>query len=357
MLPRARARGRRKLGGCVRHASPIAGPEGEQAASHHCLAASRVSPHPRREETALWYRPSARPDLGSPNFFIIGAQKSGSSWLARQLDQHPDVFVHRGEIHFFDKRHNLCKGREWYESHFAAATTQRAIGEKPPDYLWANGIGAEGHLPDVHRNLHAFYPDAKLIVVLRNPVDRAISAVNNLIRSGRISPLLSVDALLVGNKRHLVEQHGVIQKGCYFEQVSAYLELFPRERMLFLIFEEDVVHRPGHSLAAVCDFLGVSRNFEFTNLNARVNEFNRSILSLAVSYYMPWADRLARRLDPHLAHNKKKPSPDTLAGMYDLFEEENEKLFGLLGRCPPSWIREGRPQPGHSRPEAPIPNG
>src|SRR5262249_40448697 len=85
-------------------------------------------------------RPAPKADsMASPNFIIIGAQKSGTTWLARHLRNHPEVFLVRGEIHFFDKDFNFARGRDWYESQFAAATTHRAIGEKTPEYLWANG--------------------------------------------------------------------------------------------------------------------------------------------------------------------------------------------------------------------------
>ena len=275
--------------------------------------------------------------MPSPNFLIIGAQKSGSSWLARHLRQHPEVFLARGELHFFDKDFNFARGREWYESHFAGATGERAIGEKTPDYLWANGLGAEGHLPDVHRNIHAYYPDAKLIVVMRNPVTRAVSAVHHMIRSGRCSPLHRIDDLLIGSKRHLLERHGIIEKGRYHEQIAAYLDYFPREQFLFLFFEEDVLKTPHETLALACEFLGVDRGFDFGRVNQAVNEFNRSIPGLAVTYYFRNAERVGRFLDRRLPHEKKKPRPETIARLHALYAEDNEKLFALVGRRIEAW--------------------
>lgn len=283
--------------------------------------------------------------MPSPNFLIIGAQKSGSSWLARHLRNHPDVFMPRGEIHFFDKEFNFARGRDWYESHFSGASTERAIGEKTPDYLWANGLGAEGHLPDVHRNLHSYYPTARLIVVMRNPVRRAVSAVNHVIRTGRCSPLHSIDELLIGNKRHLIDAHGVIQKGRYYQQIQAYLELFRRDQFLFLLFEEDVVKTPHETLAQVCRFLGVDPGFNFGAVNQAINEFNRSMAGLAVTYYFKKAEPLARFLDRHLPQEKKKPKFETIARLHDLFAEENEKLFTLLGRRSAAWAAPDRPVP------------
>jgi Tol biopolymer transport system component len=276
--------------------------------------------------------------MARPSFLIIGAQKSGTTWLARHLRNHPEVFLVRGEVHFFDKDFNFARGRDWYESHFAPATTQRAIGEKTPEYLWANGKGAEGHLPDVHRNLGSMYPDARLIVVMRNPVSRAVSAAHHLIRTGRCSPLLSIDDLLIGEKRHLAEAHGVIPKGRYYEQIQAYLEYFPREQFLFLLFEEDVVKAPHETLAQTCRFVDVNPGFQFGTVNQPVNEFNRSIAGLAVTYYFKKAERLGGFLDRHLSHQQKRPKFETLARLHELFAEENEKLFALLGRRSEAWV-------------------
>ena len=281
--------------------------------------------------------------MPSPNFLIIGAQKSGSSWLARHLRNHPDVFMPRGEIHFFDKDFNFARGRDWYESQFSGASTEHAIGEKTPEYLWANGVGAEGHLPHVHHNLHSYYPTARLIVVMRNPVRRAVSAVNHLIRTGRCSPLHSIDELLIGNKRHLIEPHGVIQKGRYYQQIQSYLELFPRNQFLFLLFEEDVVKTPHETLAQACRFLGIDPGFNFGTVNQAINEFNRSMAGLAVTYYFKKAEPLGRFLDRHLPQEKKKPNFETLARLHELYAEENEQLFKLIGRRSEAWAAPERP--------------
>jgi len=101
-----------------------------------------------------------------PNVLIIGAQKSGTSWFARLLSQHPDIYFYESEIHFFDKTYNYRKGIEWYKGHFNNAPATKWIGEKTPDYLWANGLGEEGHAQDVHKRIFRHLPDVKLIVKL-----------------------------------------------------------------------------------------------------------------------------------------------------------------------------------------------
>ena len=104
---------------------------------------------------------------------------------------------------FFDKELNLINGVEWYEAHFSKDCQKRFVREKTPDYLWANGIGVEGYLPFVHKNIYSYLPEAKLILFLGNPVDRAISAVHHMVRTGRFFPLFlfNIGRLLLGKKK------------------------------------------------------------------------------------------------------------------------------------------------------------
>ncbi len=272
-----------------------------------------------------------------PNFLIIGAQKSGTSWLAKILSQHPDIFVYNSEIHFFDKIKNYSNGIEWYKKHFPSYNNYKFIGEKTPDYLWANGNGAEGHLPGVHKNLFKYLPDAKLIIILRNPVSRAISAVNHIIRFGRISPLHNIDQLLVGNKAHLLAGHGVIAKGMYYKQIKAYLEFFDQRQMLVLVYEEDLIGNSVNGLKKVCKFLGADSDFHFTKLEDRVNQHNCSRIRMAVDYYLPQLKRYTILFDRFFRANKIYPSDTTIKYLYDVYSEPNRMFFEFFGRKIPSW--------------------
>jgi hypothetical protein len=274
-----------------------------------------------------------------PDFLIIGAQKAGTTWLAGQLGQHPSVFMAPDEIHYFDKASNFSRGIEWYAAHFEDALPGVKVGEKTPDYLWANGDGAEGHLPDVHKNLHQALPDAKLIAVLRNPVERALSALVHLVRTRRIPPTQDINELLLGRKHKLITGHGVIRKGFYYRQLLAYTELYPRRQVLVLIYEEDI-DRGGKGLQRACEFIGV-RPIELTpEVSARKNETKRSRLRLLADFYFPPARPVSRWLDRVAPVWKPAPSERTIDELYQMFASENEKLFRWLGRpVPASWCR------------------
>lgn len=275
-----------------------------------------------------------------PNFLIIGAQKAGTSWLARQLQKHPDIFLYDHEIHFFDKKYNYGKGIDWYAKHFEGSGNKRMVGEKTPDYLWANGRGVEGHLPGVHINIYSNLPNIKLIAVLRNPVDRAISALNHIIHSGRVSPFLNINELLMGSKKHLVEGHGVLDYGRYHTLLTAFYDYFSAENILVLIFEEDVIVNPEQGLKKVCNFLGVDASYDFGYIRQRINENRGNNVTRIINYYLPILRPFIRRISRFLPNKKLKPSKDTIQKLFEFYKEENQKLFNLLGREIPTWKKD-----------------
>ena len=99
-----------------------------------------------------------------PNFVVIGAMRSGSTSLYKYLQAHPDVYMPRKEIHFFDRKWD--RGLSWYLTRFEGHSGQTAVGEATPTYL------AE---PEALDRMASTIPDARLLAVLRDPVDRAYS--------------------------------------------------------------------------------------------------------------------------------------------------------------------------------------
>jgi hypothetical protein len=275
-----------------------------------------------------------------PDFLIIGAQKSGTTWLADQMSFHPKVFMAPDEIHFFDKAQNFSRGIEWYSRHFENAAPGQMTAEKTPDYLWANGDGAEGHLPDVHLKLYQTLPGARLIAVLRNPVERALSALTHLVRTRRIAPPHNVDDLLLGKKHNLIRGHGVIGKGFYYRQLTAYARLFNRSQLLVLIFEDDIASAPEEGLRRTCSFLGIHSIEPQSSGSVHQNASRRSRLRLLADYYLPPIRPVSRMIDRIAPAWKPRPSNRTMDELYQTYAAENEKLFKWLGRPMPfSWGR------------------
>lgn len=281
--------------------------------------------------------------MPAPDFIIIGGQKCGTTWLRYHLLQHPDVYVPTKEAQFFNRQQNVAKGRGWYESRFRKAHSGQVVGDKSPDYLWTTSDGARNHIAGSHERIHEMYPDMRLVVTLRNPVNRAVSALNHFIRRGHITPLYGIDELLFGEKRSLIEGLGIIEKGFYARELRPYLERFDREQILVLIFEEDIVQAPRATLQRLYEFVGVDPTVsERVDLGRKRGEHYLSLLGLLLQYYILPKD-LVKLIDRPLPAAKLNPSPDNVLRLYAMYEEANGDLFDLIERHPAAWLRSTAP--------------
>ncbi|HEX8585649.1 MAG TPA: cytochrome P450 [Allosphingosinicella sp.] len=216
-----------------------------------------------RKAESLRLRLRALLGLGAlPNAIVIGAMKSGTTSLFDYLTQHPDVCGSRiKELHYFDNNHRL--GSRWYRANFAPRG-ERVLLESSPYYFFH---------PLAPARAAALVPDAKLILLLRNPVDRAYSHYNQNSEEG-LEPLSFEDALereaerLAGQEEalasgaversHAHQTFSYAAKGHYAPQLRRWLEHFPREQLLILK-AEDLFRSPQESVDQVTDFLGIAR--------------------------------------------------------------------------------------------------
>lgn len=177
-----------------------------------------------------------------PNFVIIGAMKAGTTSLYHYLRGHPQVFMTDvKELHYFVEAKNLSRGLAWYERQFAGAAEARAIGEASPDYTkYPIHEGVPKRMADV-------LPDAQLIYLLRDPVERIRSHYLHDVARGRETRPI-VDAV-TGNLHYLAPSR-------YALQIEQYLEYYPLERML-LLPSEHLRRDRAVALAQVFRFLGV----------------------------------------------------------------------------------------------------
>jgi hypothetical protein len=187
-----------------------------------------------------------------PNFLFIGPDKSGSTWLAEVLSQHPQAFVAPAkDIYYFDRYY--ARGSKWYESHFAGADGRLAVGEFSHDYLSS---------AEACQRIRADLPDARLITMLRQPAERAFSEYLFLRKHG-LSP---TDApLRAVSRRH----PSIIEGGLYGKHLRPYMEAFGAGAIFMGEFE-NISRRPRELLAQLCAFLGIDPSFEFALPNGAV---------------------------------------------------------------------------------------
>ncbi len=177
------------------------------------------------------------PDPPLPTFLIIGAQKSATRWLRANLGEHPDVFTAEQELSFFNHKQKVRRwGLDWYRQQFVGWAGEPVVGEATPGYMIPRHEPA-ATAKRIDRNL----PDVRLIAVLRNPIDRANSALRHHQRRGRLptrTKLVKVARKRSPRVRHL----GLVDAGMYAEILHPYVHRFgPR---LMVVLHDDVVSDP-----------------------------------------------------------------------------------------------------------------
>ena len=246
-----------------------------------------------------------------PDFIIVGAQKAGTTSLFRYLTSHPQIKVpfKTKEIHFFDggleSEDNYKKGLKWYKSHFALKSkmNNKLTYEASPLYLFH---------PCAPKRIKKDIPDVKIIILLRNPVERTISHYFHELRKGR-EQLAPDDAFrkeedrlkgVFENKRYKSKEflnYTYKSRSKYEEQIRRYLEIFPDQNILILK-SELLFNRPKITLKKICNFLNIETTYQFNNLKPK-----------------------------NIGDNKEEINEDTYNYLSDFFESYNKKLKSLLG--------------------------
>lgn len=263
-----------------------------------------------------------------PNFLVIGAARSGTTWIAKNLSLHPEVFVPaRKELHFFDADYE--RGLELYSQYFRGADSAKAVGEVTPAYL---------HVEAAAERIKRHLPDVKLIACLRDPVDRLYSRYWNA--RGRFAHNRSVSF-----QEKLKEKPQLITEGFYCEHLARFLSLWPRERILLLLYD-DLVEDPQGFLRAIYRFLDVDEHFVSELAEQKINAAASQKLSVK-SHSAYWVGKLLRRAGRHrLAHRVEtlnaaalpRLPADIRKWLIDTYySDRNEQLSRLLGRDLSHW--------------------
>lgn len=230
-----------------------------------------------------------------PDFLIIGAQKSGTTSLYSYLGQHPQLMPSlKKEVHFFDgglnsNVDNFNKGEAWYRSHFPLnRNTDRKAFEVSPLYIFN---------PLVPQRIAKLIPEVKLIAILRNPVERAISHYFHERRLGheslsimealqkeeeRLKPVIAKQDYKNDAFRH----YSYKSRGVYHEQIKRYLDYFPMNRIL-VMNSETLFKQPEDTLRRIFQFIGIDQEFTVKNLKPRnVGKKNRTEIDSDVYDYL-----------------------------------------------------------------------
>lgn len=278
---------------------------------------------------------------------IVGAAKSGTTTLAELLAEHPDGFVMPDkEAHFFDLDERWALGVDWYRERFSEHRGQRAVGEATPNYLAA---------PRAIDRMASVVPNARLIAILRNPVDRAYSQYWHwrirLARERRSFPEAIEQELGEGAE----QDRGVdarneqgpryVADGVYLPQLLRVCERYPRESLLVLLLE-DLEEQPAATFACVCRFLGIDDAVAPAKLGSVVNPHVQPRFERLwrLMYERRLWRHIPRRLLPAVLHVITRPAghyppmePALRKRLTRHFAEPNAALSEWLGRDLGSW--------------------
>lgn len=264
-----------------------------------------------------------------PSFLIIGAQKSGTTWLLETLKRHEKVYVAPAEVHFFNDEKNFGKGIQWYSNFFKEAHSGKLIGEKTPDYFSLTRTGDQL----IPKLLHEYLPEVKLIVMLRSPVERAISAVKHHIRVGRINPRYSLDYIF-NERQDLLDEYNILNYSKYDEILEVYLKYFNKDQ-IHISFYEEISSRPKRVVNSITQFLNLQYD-ETILIDDRVNAFKMSRLYLNINYHFPRCRKIARRLNSYFPAAKYTVSLETRSRLEDYFQSTKD-FFNAKYNTPKEW--------------------
>ncbi|XP_022109906.1 heparan sulfate glucosamine 3-O-sulfotransferase 6-like [Acanthaster planci] len=181
-----------------------------------------------------------------PQVIIIGIKKGGTRALLTFLNAHPQVVISGKEVHFFDRKYD--KGIEWYRKAMPYSYDNQLTIEKTPSYFVTQ---------QVPQRIYRMAPGTKFLLVVREPVARAVSDHAQSLSKGKTTPF--EEKAMLDERRCAVDRSwSAIRIGLYSLHLTNWLRYFPRSQFLF-VSGENLVANPGQEMEKVQDFLGIQR--------------------------------------------------------------------------------------------------
>jgi hypothetical protein len=204
------------------------------------------------------------------DFLVVGAQKSGTTTLYKLLREHPEIYLPKEkELAFFAIEQRYQRGFDWLlEEYFSEADPGKVWGDVSPQHM-AGLFVAE--------RIAKQLPEAKIVAVLRNPIDRAYSAYRMAARRGKearsfadIVEHAKKSAPLLMAEDEFVEDD-YIRNGLYGLVLESYMQCFSPDQ-LYVVFMEDLEADPANTVKGIFQFLGVSSDFNPPSLGRKFHQ-------------------------------------------------------------------------------------
>lgn len=277
-----------------------------------------------------------------PNLFIVGAARAGTTSLWYLLKQHPEVFMPADilwkEPSFFSNLTGMKDEMDYLSLFSMASGDEKYIGEASSVYLTD---------PDSAKRVHEFAPNAKIIIMLRNPVQRAYSLYNWMVQEGYEYSRTFEEALARESKRQKKRIPNILEpeyyydymyysSGVYVPQIERYTEIFNPQNIFIGLFE-DFIAAPERFMKEITDFLKIT---PFTFLLDKPQNPSRQVLHPFLAFVLRYITRILESIQEapvkekrdylikKIWVNKKIASmnPDTFMYLYLLYSQDYPKL-------------------------------
>ena len=271
-----------------------------------------------------------------PQAIIIGAKKCGTRALIKFIGAHQNVSAANAETHFFDRFYHM--GYDWYKQQMPDSFEHQITIEKTPKYLVDKQVA---------KRVFKMNPNIKLIVVLRNPVTRAVSEYvqsqanklnlnsinnnnNNINRRRQINPIKNhsnhFQEMLYTVNRTIRDEWPIIRNGLYYEHIKQWLNYFRLDQFLF-VNGEQLIKEPSVELDKVQEFLSLSKSIK------RSHFVHNKRKGFACIYKPLDSDQIKCLSDQK---GRKHPQIDSrvLDDLYSFYRPYNQMLFKLIQQTP-----------------------
>ncbi len=279
-----------------------------------------------------------------PNLFLVGSMKSATTSLHNYLDMHPEIFMSKSpwkEPHFFVAENNWKRGFAWYYNLFKDAADEKYLGESSTDYTkYPNFLG-------VADRIHQYCPDAKIIYIMRDPIERAISQY-----------WWEVEFSAEGRKmpQAIMNNDWILNASNYALQLKQYIKLFGMEA-IYTLTTEELNAAPNETMRKIFAWLLVDPELdlgqiEYKTYNRSKEAVNRVMGSGFFSHLkgtkfwaflkkvIPARSSLRYSLKNWLSRPVEKNEEgrdETIVLLRPVMQQQVEELSQLLGRKFPEW--------------------
>jgi hypothetical protein len=277
---------------------------------------------------------------GGPDVFLMGVSKAASTWIYRCLQEHPDVFVPESDsLRFFDMRYH--EGLEGYEAMFASAKPGQLKVDPSPTYFRS---------PVAAKRIACHYPNARFVLSLRNPIERAFSQFWHEKKQGRFD--YSFDQAI----DHPLLFPWIVEHGFYATHLEGLLREFPDDRVRIVLYDE-LLDDPRKFLEEVLTGMSLALDFEPSVLRKRVNPGgalqNTGLRAIGQLRGVEWlaplrkglkrslkVDSLYRSLGKLLSNRveyEEGISKTARERLISIYEDEMIRLEALTGKSTKPW--------------------